>query len=152
MNSYLVQAIELALDNVQDGGTPYGAVLVQGDLVVGTGVNTMHEAFDISGHAEMIAIKEAQARLQTNDLSDCVMYTSGHPCPMCLGAIGMTGIQNVVYANTLEEASQYGFGLSLDIYQYLKGDKQALNLNITHIGIKDDAQNPMLAYKAVNQK
>lgn len=128
MNSYLQVAIDLALSNIDDGGTPYGAVVVCDGEIIGQGANTIHQSYDVSGHAELIAIRQAQQVLQSNDLKDCVIYASGHPCPMCLGAIGFVGISKVYYANTLEEASHVGMWLSSDIYQYLKGQASDFKL------------------------
>lgn len=145
MDKHLKHAINLALHNIETGGTPYGAVVVCDDKVVGEGFNTIHTSFDVSGHAELIAIRQAQQNLQTNDLRGCTIYASGHPCPMCFGAIGFVGIRNIVYANTLEEAADVGMGLSLDIYQYLKGDQEAIHFDIRHVEVTDD-MNPMKIY------
>ena len=60
MDKHLKHAINLALHNIETGGTPYGAVVVCDDKVVGEGFNTIHTSFDVSGHAELIAIRQAQ--------------------------------------------------------------------------------------------
>lgn len=149
MNKYLKKAIDLALENIKDGGTPYGAVVVLNDEIIGEGVNTIHMKPDISGHAELIAIKQAQKLLNRIDLSDCIVYASGHPCPMCLGAIAMSKIPRVIYANSLEEAADVGMGDSKTIYNYLKGEPKTLNLEIIHEPINDDTKNPMILYSKV---
>lgn len=149
MNKYLNKAIDLAIENIKEGGTPYGAVVVLNDEIVGEGVNTIHIKPDISGHAELIAIKQAQEKLNRIDLSDCVVYASGHPCPMCLGAIAMSKIPKVIYANSLEEAADVGMGDSQTIYNYLKGEPRTLNLDIIHEPINDDTKNPMILYSKV---
>lgn len=146
MNSYLQVAIDLALNNIDDGGTPYGAVVVCDGKIIGQGANTIHQSYDVSGHAELIAIRQAQQVLQSNDLKDCDIYASGHPCPMCLGAIGFVGISKVYYANTLEEASHVGMGLSSDIYQYLKGHASDFKLEMIHLEIPEGELNPMTVY------
>lgn len=149
MNQYLKQAIDLAIENVNEGGTPFGAVLVRNNEVVGTGVNTGHLVKDVSGHAELIAIRNAQTLLDTDDLSDCIMYASGHPCPMCFGAIGFVGIKEVYYSNTLDEAANVGLGLSKNIYQYLAGDLTAIPMDINNVAIDDDSINPMVLFGKV---
>ena len=146
MKKYLDRAIELAFNNIESGGTPYGAVVVYNDDIIGEGYNTLHDSFDVSGHAELIAIKQAQQVLQTNDLSGCTIYASGHPCPMCFGAIGFVGINHIVYANSLEEASDVAMGLSQDIYQYLKGEMSPYQIKIEHRPILIDEENPMKVY------
>lgn len=143
---FLNYAVELAVCNIKTGGTPYGAVVVKDGEIIGEGVNTLHTHFDISGHAEMIAIRQAQLTLSTNDLSDCEIYASGHPCPMCFGAIAFVGIKKIVYANSLEEAEAAGMGLSKNIYDYLMGDKTKLDINVVHLPIQKDEKNPMIIY------
>ena len=150
MNLYLRQAIDLAIENVNEGGTPFGAVLVRNDEVVGTGVNTGHLVKDVSGHAELIAIRKAQTLLNTDDLSDCKMYASGHPCPMCFGAIGFVGIKEVYYSNSLEEAAKVGLGLSSNIYQYLAGDLTAIPMDIIDVAIDEGLINPMTLFGKVS--
>ncbi|RZK81138.1 MAG: nucleoside deaminase, partial [Methylobacterium sp.] len=77
---YLSEAVQLAADNVCDGGTPYGAVLVRGDEVLARVANNVHTTNDPTGHAEMVALREASRRLNSRDLSGSVMYASGQPC------------------------------------------------------------------------
>lgn len=146
MSKFLDKAIELALENVKEGGDPYGAVVVKDGEIIGEGVNTTHKYPDVSGHAELAAIREAQKHLNRIDLSDCTIYASGHPCPMCLGSIVFSGIKKVVYANSLEEAEKIGSTLSKDTYRYLAGDKEAVELSIDHVAIEDDELNPMLVW------
>ena len=152
MNKFLERAIELAIKNVDNGGTPYGAVVVKGDEIVGEGVNTIHIQPDISGHAELIAIRQAQTLLGRIDLSDCVVYASGHPCPMCFGAITLSNIHKVVYANTPEEAAEVGMPLTLAIYNYLKGDKDAIELDIERDTIQNGESDPMKYWFKTHQK
>lgn len=143
MSEFLDRAIELAIKNVDDGGTPYGAVVVRNNQIIGEGVNTMHQNPDISGHAEMIAIREAQQLLGKIDLSDCVVYASGHPCPMCFGAITLSNIRKIVYANTPEEAAEAGMPLTAQIYKYLKGNHNAIDLDLKREKIEDGNPDPM---------
>lgn len=70
MNQFMERALELAEKNVRDGGQPFGAVLVKDGKIVAEGVNELHHTYDISGHAEMLAIRKAQSELQTHDLSE----------------------------------------------------------------------------------
>src|SRR5690625_4017791 len=104
MDQFMERAIELALKNVREGGDPFGAVLVKDGDVIAEGVNESHLHYDVSGHAELLAIKRAQQKLQTNDLSGYTMYASGEPCPMCLSAMYFTGITEVFYAQSIEDA------------------------------------------------
>lgn len=120
VTNYLKRANELAIANVEEGGQPFGAVLVKEGVVIGEGVNEMHIAYDVSRHAEMIAIRRAQQRLQTDDLRGARMYASGEPCPMCYAAMAFVGIEDVVYSASVEEAAASGLTRSQEIYEDLK--------------------------------
>ena len=87
---FMRKAIELSVENVKNGGGPFGAVIVKGDEIVATGVNRVTAHNDPTAHAEVSAIREACRRLGTFDLSGCEIYTSCEPCPMCLGAISVS--------------------------------------------------------------
>ena len=84
---FMRQAIALAVDNVENGGGPFGAVIVKDGKVIATGTNRVTPNNDPTAHAEVCAIRAACAKLGTFNLSGCVLYTSCEPCPMCLGAI-----------------------------------------------------------------
>lgn len=135
---------KLAKTNVDEGGQPFGACIVYQGEIIAEGVNETHFKNDVTRHAELIAIEIAQEKLNTMDLSECTLYASGHPCPMCMGAIGFSNIKDVFYGNTLEDASNAGLGLSQDIYDFIKGDKEALELNFDKVELELD---PMLYYK-----
>ncbi|WP_423800574.1 nucleoside deaminase [Neobacillus sp. SAB-20_R2A] len=110
MDKFMKRAVELALQNVAEGGQPFGAVLVKNNTIVSEGVNELHKKFDISGHAELLAIRRAQEQFQTNDLSGCVVYASGEPCAMCLAAMYFAGVEKVYYCASVEDAAEVGFG------------------------------------------
>ncbi len=147
MNEYMERAVELALANVQEGGQPFGAVLVKDNNIVAEGVNELHKAFDVSGHAEMLAIRRAQEQLRTNDLSGFTMYASGEPCPMCLTAMYFIGINEIYYCQSVEDAALAGLGKSQFIYQELKKNREERSLNMEQIPLKEFRENPMLLWK-----
>ncbi|MGK9983419.1 nucleoside deaminase, partial [Salmonella enterica subsp. enterica] len=89
-------------------GKPFGAVIVKDGQIVATGVNDVLATHDPTAHAEMQAIREASRLLGKTDLSDCHLYASGEPCPMCLGAIYWSQIKDVYYAYSGEEAAEVG--------------------------------------------
>lgn len=103
MDNFMKRAVELAIENAHAGGQPFGAVLVKNNKVIAEGVNEFHKTYDVSGHAELLAIRRTQEQLQTNDLSGYTMYASGAPCPMCLTAMYFAGIDKVYYCASLEE-------------------------------------------------
>ena len=126
--NYLKRANELAIANVEEGGQPFGAVLVKGGEVIGEGVNELHITHDVSGHAEMIAIRRAQQKLQTDHLQGARMYASGEPCPMCYAAMAFVGIDDVIYSAYVEEAADSGLTRSKEIYDDLKKSHTERNL------------------------
>ena len=106
---FMMKAIALSLQNIEEGGGPFGAVVVKGDEIVGVGINRVTANNDPTAHAEVMAIRDAAGRLGCFDLSDCVIYTSCEPCPMCLGAIYWARIKKVYYGNTKHDAARIGF-------------------------------------------
>ncbi|MGG4604026.1 nucleoside deaminase [Paenalcaligenes sp. Me131] len=105
---FLREAIALAYANQQQGGRPFGAVVVKDGRIVATGVNDIHVTHDPTAHAELTALRAASQVLQSPNLSGCSVFASGHPCPMCMAAMRMAGVEEVVYAYSNEEAEQYG--------------------------------------------
>lgn len=106
---FLQLSIDLAMDNVKDGGQPFGSVIVKNDQIIATGVNHIHKDHDPTAHAELVAIREAGKMLGSPDLSDCIVYASGEPCPMCQAAMFMAGIRETYYAYSNEDGAPYGF-------------------------------------------
>ncbi|GGB15480.1 nucleoside deaminase [Puia dinghuensis] len=107
---YLKQAIALARAGVEEGrGGPFGCVIVRDGEVVGKGCNGVTSTNDPTAHAEIVAIREACQRLGHFQLTDCDVYASCEPCPMCLGALYWARPRRVVYAATRNEAAEAGF-------------------------------------------
>lgn len=111
-------AIELAVENVKNGGGPFGAVIVRNGEVVATGANRVTPNNDPTAHAEVMAIRAACTKLGTFDLSGCVIYTSCEPCPMCLGAIYWAHIDKIFYGANQYDAAAINFDDSF-IYKEL---------------------------------
>lgn len=103
---WLEQALQLALHNRRQGGRPFAALLVQGNQLVTSAVNAMHQDGDPTRHAELEALRQAS---QVGPLAGAIVYASGHPCPMCLSALVMNGIAAVYYAFDNEDATPFGF-------------------------------------------
>jgi tRNA(Arg) A34 adenosine deaminase TadA len=107
---YMQRAITIALEKMhENAGGPFGAVVVRNGEIVAEGWNQVTSANDPTAHAEIVAIRAACTKLQTFDLSDCEMFASCEPCPMCLGAIYWARFRRLTYANTRHEAAAIGF-------------------------------------------
>lgn len=102
-------AIRLSVENVKNGGGPFGAVIVKDGVVVATGTNRVTANNDPTAHAEVSAIREACRKLSTYNLQDCEIYTSCEPCPMCLSAIYWAHLDRIYYANTQQDAKDIDF-------------------------------------------
>jgi guanine deaminase len=88
MNEYMKLAIERAKETVAENiGGPFGACIVKDGKVIAVASNNVLSSHDPTGHAEVNAIRKASEALGTHDLSGCIMYATGYPCPMCLGAM-----------------------------------------------------------------
>lgn len=118
-SDFLQQAVELARENVKNGGGPFGAVIVQGNKLIATGVNRVTDNHDATAHAEILAIREAGRILGDHELKDCTLYSSCEPCPMCLGATYWARIGRLVYASTRIDAQEAGFNDAV-IYEELQ--------------------------------
>ncbi|KAH7314492.1 hypothetical protein KP509_21G005100 [Ceratopteris richardii] len=109
-HSFLQKAVEEAYDGVNCGhGGPFGAVVVLKDEIVVSCHNMVLEYTDPTAHAEVTAIREACKKLGRIELSDCEMYASCEPCPMCFGAIHLSRIKRLVYGAQAEAAIAIGF-------------------------------------------
>jgi len=116
---FMAEAVRLAEANLRRGGRPFGAVLAIDGEAIATGVNDIVHSHDPTTHAEMEALRAAARRLGRPDLRGSVVYASGHPCPMCLAALTMAGVQAVYYA--FDNADAAPFGLSSEAaYQALR--------------------------------
>lgn len=103
-------AVREAREGIRAGdGGPFGAVVVKDGEVVASGHNCVLKDNDSTCHGEIDAIRKAEQKLQTYDLSGCELYTTGEPCPMCLAAILWANIGKVYYGCTLEDSGRIGF-------------------------------------------
>jgi len=107
---FMDRAVKLALERMHArSGGPFGAVIVRDGEIIAEGWNQVTSCNDPTAHAEVVAIREACARLKVFNLPDCDIYASCEPCPMCLGAIYWTRLRRIYYANTRVEAAAIGF-------------------------------------------
>jgi len=119
---FLNRAIELACANVETGGGPFGAIIVKDGEIVASSGNRVTSDLDPTAHAEVAAIRLACRKLGNFQLSDCTLYSSCEPCPMCLGAIYWARLQAVYYACNRFDAADAGFD---DSFIYTEIDKPA---------------------------
>ena len=135
MNEYMKIAKELANENLEtNAGGPFGACVVKDGQIIGKGSNNVLKHNDPTAHAEIVAIREACKNINSYDLSNCELYATCFPCPMCLSAIIWSNIKKVYYGNTKEDAANIGFRDDF-IYNYIdkllkrENDNSILDLN-----------------------
>ena len=103
------EAVRIAVQNVREGGGPFGAVIVKDGKIVARGVNRVTLSLDPTAHAEVQAIRAAGSALGTYDLTGCSIYASCEPCPMCLGAIYWARLSHLYFAAGQRDAAAAGF-------------------------------------------
>ncbi len=110
MNKFMKMAIDEALKGIKKGeGGPFGTVIVKNGEVVARAHNRVLLKNDATCHGEMEAIRKASRKLKSFDLSGCELYTTGEPCPMCLGAILWSNIEKVYYGCNILDTEGIGF-------------------------------------------
>lgn len=108
--NFMLKAIELSEIAYKSGkGLPIGCVIVRNGEIIGEGHNEIFERVNPTSHGEMVAIERACKNINSLQLSDCQMYTTLEPCPMCLSAVYWAKIGKVYYANSNTDASKVGF-------------------------------------------
>ena len=105
---FMREAIAIARANIANGGRPFGAVIVRDGQAIARAANRIHDTHDPTAHAELLAIREAGRLLRSPRLDGCTIYASGHPCPMCLAAMHLSGVAAVHYAYSNEDGEPYG--------------------------------------------
>ena len=110
MDQYMKIAIEEAYDGINAGdGGPFGAVIVKDGKIIGRGHNRVVKNGDPTCHGEMEAIRDACKKMGTFDPAGAAIYTTGEPCPMCLGAILWANIEKVYYGCNVIDTERIGF-------------------------------------------
>jgi len=121
MDNFLKQAVELSKKSVAFGGYPAGALIVQNNKIISTGLSDGKQTCDGTSHAETAAIREASKKLNTRNLTDVVLYTSLEPCVMCFSASFWAYIPKIVFACSRSSVSR----------DYYEGDHNIFELNKT---------------------
>jgi len=110
---FMREAIALAIENVANGGGPFGCVIVKDGKVIVRGVNRVTQTNDPTAHAEVVAIRAACESLRSFQLSGCELYTSCEPCPMCMAAVYWARPDRVFFGATKDDAAHAGFDDSM---------------------------------------
>lgn len=141
---YLQEAIGLARANIAKGGRPFGAVIVRDGVVIATGVNEILSTNDPTAHAELMAIRAASHKLGSPNLSDCAVYASGHPCPMCMAAMRLAGVRQVTYAFSNADGAPFGLSTAA-IYEDLAKPFAEQSMTIRHLSVPSEGEGNLYA-------
>jgi tRNA(Arg) A34 adenosine deaminase TadA len=144
--SFLREAITLALESVRTGGGPFGAVIVRDGQIIGRGANRVTVVNDPTAHAEIVAIREACRLLNTFSLRGRDVYASCEPCPVCLAALYWARVGRVYFASTRADAAAVGFDDEY-LYQELARPIDERRLPMTQ-RLRDEAQAALDAWRA----
>ena len=128
MDPLMKKAIEEARSgfNHDDGG-PFGAIIVRDGVLIAKAHNEVLKTNDPTAHAEILAIRRACALLKNYDLSDCEIYSTSEPCPMCFSAIHWSRLKRLYFGTTRDDVAVIGFDDSL-IYDILSGKAQMVQM------------------------
>lgn len=100
---FMEMACGLARENVEQGGAPFGAIIVKDSEVIAAAGESVNLDNDPTAHAVVNAIRCAGMRMHSFKLEGCVVYSSSEPCPMCMSALYWAGVSRVYYGNTVAE-------------------------------------------------
>lgn len=126
------ESIRLAQKAFSEGEVPVGAIVVKNDKIIGRGYNQRERLNDPTAHAEILAITAASSTLEDWRLSDCTIYVTKEPCPMCAGAIINSRVSNLIFGAYDEKKGCCG-----SLYQ-LCGDRRLDSRTAVKGGVEED--------------
>lgn len=134
MNEFMEAAIDEGRTGMRAGeGGPFGAVIVRAGQIIARAHNEVLSTHDPTAHAEVVAIRKATSALGRFDLSDCEIYSSCEPCPMCFAAIHWAKMRALVFGCTKEDAARIGFDDAF-IYDVIRGSAERMQVSVKKEG------------------
>ena len=134
--AFLKKSIEIATLSVNQGGGPFGAIIVKDNTIISTGNNQVTINNDPTAHAEIMAIRNACKTLENFTLEGCTLYSSCEPCPMCMSAIYWSHLDRVVFAATEKDAAEAGFD-DASIARELALPYASRSIKVEHVECED---------------
>ncbi len=126
-------AVEQAQIAQENGDVPIGAVIVHNDTIIAKAYNQREQLQDPTAHAEIIALTQAAAALESWRLDGCTMYVTLEPCPMCAGALVLARIKRLVYG--CDDAKT---GAVKSLYNIVQDDRLNHKIEVTSGVLADD--------------
>jgi dCMP deaminase len=138
--AHLIASIRAAMENVRRRtNAPFGAVIARHGKVIATAVNEVDDLCDPTAHAEIQAVRAAAKALDSTDLSGCTVYASGYPCPMCLTAMYLSGVENVYVAYSNEDGAPYGLDAERGYVEIARPPDQR-EMKVHELRVRDDGE------------
>ncbi|MEY3687147.1 MAG: hypothetical protein RLZZ73_1005, partial [Actinomycetota bacterium] len=126
------EALTIARHALATGDVPVGALVINSaGIVIGTGYNEREANNDPTAHAEIVAIRNAAARLQKSRLDGCTLVVTLEPCAMCAGAIAQSRISSLVFGAWDEKAGAVG-----SVWDVLRDPRSIFKVEVT-AGVKE---------------
>jgi len=126
---WIERTIQLAVENVANGGGPFGALIVRNGELVAEGQNRVTANLDPTAHAEVVAIRAACQAAGDFSLAGATLYTSCEPCPLCLAAALWARVDRVVFAANRDDAAHGGFD-DREFYELFARDRSTWEVSI----------------------
>jgi tRNA(Arg) A34 adenosine deaminase TadA len=115
---YMEAAIKLALQSKENGDYAIGSVIVMNNKIIAEGMNRVKVDEDPTQHAEIVAIRKASKKLKTRHLTECLLYTTHEPCPMCMGAILFARMKGLVFGARTEDMKNFRLKSQSEIWSW----------------------------------
>lgn len=140
-NRYMELAIEQAQIAEENGDVPIGAIIVYQNQIIGRAYNQREQLQDPTAHAEIIAITQAAAFLESWRLIDCTIYVTLEPCCMCAGALVLSRMKRLVYG-----CDDPKTGAVKSLYHIVQDDRLNHRLEVTSGVLADDCTAMLQAF------
>lgn len=128
------EALLVAKSALSTGDVPVGAIIVNKDgVIIGKGFNEREANNDPTAHAEVVAIRNAAARLQNSRLDGCTLVVTLEPCAMCAGAIAQSRISKLVFGAWDEKAGAVG-----SVWDVLRDPRSIFKVEVTSGVLEDE--------------
>ncbi len=128
------EALQVAKSALSTGDVPVGAVIINKDgVIVGKGFNEREANNDPTAHAEVVAIRNAAARLQNSRLDGCTLIVTLEPCAMCAGAIAQSRISRLIFGAWDEKAGAVG-----SVWDVLRDPRSIFKVEVTSGVLEDE--------------
>ncbi|CAN5362503.1 nucleoside deaminase [soil metagenome] len=129
---WIERSIQLATENVANGGGPFGAVIVRDGELIAEGQNRVTASLDPTAHAEVVAIRAACQTVGDFSLAGATLYTSCEPCPLCLSAALWARVERVVFAANRDDAARGGFD-DREFYELFARDRSTWDVAVDSV-------------------